>query len=314
MNTNNNKIFSESDRKKVSAAFEYISENEIEKLIEILSEIDVNSKMYIRSVPDTLSLIAYAAFRGRYIITVLLHNYGAIIEPHDTPSPLSMSVQVGSAGNNSLCDHEQKFKIAKYLLEKSNANVDFQDKHSCNPLFLAIENNRVERRALDYVKLLIDHGSNVNHLSEPMGFHTALSISCLKGFHDMTTLLLLHGAEIVVTNNEATMDVLKNAITGFYEGRKDCGRISTIDLLLSVDRRGFSDEVLNSKRQIYCPLFQPIDPRVKKLVNQHALQKPILSLKFLTIRSINTNRVPKPHNYPPLLLQYNHKLQNNKRN
>jgi hypothetical protein len=138
----------------------------------------------------------------------------------------------------------------------------------------------------------------------------------LKNFHEIVKFLLLHGAKIVCESDygyKDSIDVLMEVIVHFHKDCNNYERYNTLDLILCVDRRDISDVIISDEYNDVFFSTRPLDPSARKIIERHAIQKPVLSLKFLTIRFINTNRISKPDYYPHLLFKYNHKI-SNKRN
>jgi uncharacterized protein len=129
--------------------------------------------------------------------------------------------------------------------------------------FLLYVISQAQQSPLEFVRVLIDKGANVNH---PTSYKTALMRAAAEGYADVVTLLLAKGAEVNVMTDEG--NVLMEAVKG--------GHAETMKLLLSagadvkaIHRTGEQALMMAARQRDYrTPASEP-NPEIVQLLLAH---------------------------------------------
>ena len=96
-------------------------------------------------------------------------------------------------------EDNNKLDFVKYFIEEFRANVNYVNDDGVTPLIVAVsegesaEKHKNEGQVLDYVKVLVENGADVNYKCEDES--TAVSIVRNKGYKKVLGYLIDNGAD-----------------------------------------------------------------------------------------------------------------------
>ena len=170
-----------------------------------IRELDIESiSNLIKESPKLISqgIIHYRG-NGTTFQTLPLNMVNSSLEA--TKLLLENGVDPNERGEaNVLALHNASAEVTKYLISKG-ADVNLVGYEECSPLMY-----EVYMHNYDNIKILIDHGADVNYRSEYDGY-TCLHWASRKGDLEIVKTLLNNGANLNVLNNkkESLLDVAK---------------------------------------------------------------------------------------------------------
>jgi uncharacterized protein len=147
-------------------------------------------------------------------------------------------------------------------VQKFAALADLLDQKQRDEFLLYVI-GQAERSPVEFVRVLVDKGANVN---QPTRYKTALMEAAAEGYADVVTLLFARGAEVNVITNEG--NALMEAVNG--------GHAETMKLLLAagadvkaVHRTGEQALLMAARQRNYrTPAVEP-NPEVVELLLTH---------------------------------------------
>ena len=200
------------------------------KKVEARKQYGLNAKVKTNGVIGGMTALVLAAREGA------LESVRALVEAKadlngttgDGSSAMLVAIQNGH------------YDVARYLVEQG-ADVNLANSKGWNPLYLAIKNRNLETgtipvpngdQAMDFIKLLLDRGVNVNaRLSANTEIRngqratwlnengaTPFLRAALCGDVEVMKLLLSHGADPNIATNDHTTPLMAAAGVGYSDG------------------------------------------------------------------------------------------------
>lgn len=101
-------------------------------------------------------------------------------------------------------------EFVDYLVTLKGVEIDSGDDTNATPLILAVLKGNV-----DIVKVLLDHGANINHQNNQG--HSPLQYACSKGWSDVVGLLLERGSDVDIRDRRGDTSLHRLASLGRLE-------------------------------------------------------------------------------------------------